>query len=292
MDADPPALYAARMSLEDLTGRRYWRMDGLGNEFVIVDLRGGARPMTADAARTLGDRSGAFGCDQVITLEEGRGLPRMGIWNADGSEAGACGNAARCVAWLLMEEDGEAATAFASPSGVLMAERLGPHRIAVDMGEPKLRWDQIPLAEAHEDTRYVDVKLGPIDKPVLWGPSAVSMGNPHCVFFVEDVATQRLDRFGPLVEHHPLFPEGVNVSVAQVRSRHDLRVRTWERGVGLTKACGTAACAALVSASRRRLTGRKANVELDGGALGIEWREEDGHVIMAGAVRLSGEGTF
>ena len=276
--------------LDDLSGTPFRLMDGLGNDFVILDLRGRRARVTPDAARRLGDRAGRFGCDQVIGLTDGDGLPGMTIWNADGSEAGACGNAARCVAWLLMEEDGEAAVAFGSPSGVLMAERLGTTRVAVDMGEPKLGWEQIPLAEAHEDTRYVDVKLGPIDAPVLWGPSAVSMGNPHCVFFVDDVDAHDIERFGPLIEHHPLFPEGVNVSIAQARSRHDLRVRTWERGVGMTKACGTAACAALVSGARRRATGRKASVELDGGTLGIEWREDDGHVTMAGPVRLNGRG--
>ena len=281
-------------SLAPLEGRRYWRMDGLGNDFVVVDLRGetGHAAMSEDAARALGDRAGPFGCDQVITLEEGDGLPRMGIWNADGSPAGACGNAARCVAWLLMEEDGEAAVAFGSPSGVLMAERLGLRRVAVDMGEPKTRWDQIPLAEEHQDTRYLNVKLGPIDAPVLWGPAGVSMGNPHCVFFVDDVDAHQLDRFGPMIEHHPLFPQGVNVSLAQVRSAHYLRVRTWERGVGITKACGTAACAAVVSGARRRASARKASVELDGGSLGIEWREDDGHVTMAGPVALSGTGVF
>ena len=279
-------------ALSPLAGVRYWQMDGLGNDFVIADLRGTDARMTAEAAQALGDREGRFGCDQVITLSEGRSLPEMGIWNADGSEAEACGNAARCIAWLLMEEDGEAAVAFSAPTGVLMAERLGLRRVAVDMGEPKLGWSEIPLAEAHEDTRYVDVKLGPIDNPVLWGPSAVNMGNPHCVFFVDDVDAHDIARFGPLIEHHPLFPQGVNVSIAQARSRHDIRVRTWERGVGLTKACGTAACAALVSGARRRATGRKASVELDGGTLGIEWREDDGHVTMAGPVSLNGTGTF
>ena len=276
--------------LTDLAGTPYFLMDGLGNDFVILDLRGTRTRVGEDAARAVGDREGRFGCDQVIGLTDGDGLPRMMIWNADGSEAGACGNAARCVAWLLMEEDGEAATAFSAPSGVLMAERLGPTRIAVDMGEPKLGWEEIPLSEAHEDTRYVDVKLGPIDNPVLWGLSAVSMGNPHCVFFVDDVGAHDIARFGPMIEHHPLFPQGVNVSIAQARSRHDLRVRTWERGVGMTKACGTAACAALVSGARRRVTGRKASVELDGGTLGIEWRESDGHVTMAGPVSLNGRG--
>ena len=276
--------------LSDLRGTPYWLMDGLGNDFVILDLRRSRARVTEDAARALGDRAGPFGCDQVIALTDGDGLPRMSIRNADGSEAGACGNAARCVAWLLMEEDGEAAVAFGSPSGVLMAERLGSTRVAVDMGEPKLGWEEIPLKEAHEDTRYVDVKLGPIDRPVLWGPSAVSMGNPHCVFFVDDVADHKIEVFGPLIEHHPLFPEGCNVSIAQALGRHSLRVRTWERGVGMTKACGTAACAAVVSGARRRVTGRKATVELDGGTLGIEWREDDGHVTMAGPVALNGRG--
>jgi diaminopimelate epimerase len=278
-------------ALAPLSGCRYWLMDGLGNDFVIVDLRAGGT-MTPDAARVLGDRSGPFGCDQVIGLIEKGGLPAMRIWNQDGSEAGACGNAARCLAWLLMEEDGEAAVALGSPSGVLIAERLGLRRVAVDMGKPRLHWTEIPLAEAHEDTRFIDVKLGPIDKPVLWGPSAVSMGNPHCFFFVDDIEAHDIARFGPMIEHHPLFPEGANVSIAQARSRHDLRVRTWERGAGLTKACGTAACAALVSGARRRATGRKASVELDGGTLGVEWREDDDHVVMAGPVSLNGEGVF
>ena len=277
-------------ALRDLSGTPFFLMDGLGNDFVILDQREARARVTGDAARALGDRGGRFGCDQVIALTDGDSLPRMSIWNADGSEAGACGNAARCVAWLLMEEDGEAAVAFGSPSGVLMAERLGLGRVAVDMGEPRLGWEEIPLSEAHEDTRYVDVKLGPIDDPVLWGPSAVSMGNPHCVFFVDDVGAHDIARFGPMIEHHPLFPQGVNVSIAHARSRHDLRVRTWERGVGMTKACGTAACAALVSGARRRVTGRKASVELDGGTLGIEWRETDGHVTMAGPVSLNGRG--
>lgn len=278
-------------ALAPLSGRRYWLMDGLGNDFVIVDLRAGGT-MTKDAAQALGDRSGPFGCDQIIGLVDKGGLPAMGIWNQDGSEAGACGNAARCLAWLLMEEEGETVLALNSPSGVLIAERLGRRRVSVDMGKPRLGWTEIPLAEAHEDTRYIDIKLGPIDKPVLWGPSAVSMGNPHCVFFVDDIEAHDISRFGPMIEHHPLFPEGANVSIAQVRSRHDLRVRTWERGVGLTKACGTAACAALVSGARRRATGRKASVELDGGTLGVEWREDDDHVVMAGPVSLNGEGVF
>lgn len=276
-----------------LEGKTYWLMDGLGNDFVILDLRGvDSEPLSADAARYLGSRDGPYGCDQMITITGSKRAPAMGIFNADGSPAGACGNAARCVAWLLMNEQGTDQIALGSPSGPLAATRTGEDTISVDMGPPRLHWTEIPLAEQMDDTRFVDIKLGPIDAPVLWGPSAVSMGNPHCVFFVDDVATQALDRFGPLVEHHPLFPEGANVSVAHAPDDETLHVRTWERGVGLTQACGTAACAALVSAHRRRLTKRAATVHLPGGALSITWREEDDHVIMTGPTRLNGRGTF
>lgn len=282
--ADAPAL-------RGLAGCAYWRMDGLGNDFVIVDLRGGGE-MTAAAARLLGDREGPFGCDQVITLTTKSGGTHMAIFNADGTAAGACGNAARCVGWLLMEELGVDRLLIGSPSGPLAATRAADHRVTVDMGPPRLRWDEIPLAEQTEDTRFVDVKLGPIDAPVLWGPSAVSMGNPHCVFFVPDAEAQALHRFGPLVENHPMFPERCNVSVAEVRDRQTIRLRTWERGVGITRACGTAACAALVSAVRRRLTDRAANVIVDGGTLAIAWRDMDDHVLMTGDIRLSTQGRF
>jgi diaminopimelate epimerase len=262
-------------------------MDGIGNDFVIVDLREGGT-MTAEAARTLGDRAGDFGCDQIIGILPG---PAMAIWNADGSVAGACGNAARCVASLLMSENDTAEAAFDAPGRRLRTWSASKNRFSVDMGPPSLGWQDIPLAEQMDDTRYIDIKLGPIDAPVLWGPSAVSMGNPHCVFFVPNVEAQALDRFGPLIEHHPLFPEGANVSVAEVRDRQTIRLRTWERGVGLTKACGTAACAALVSAVRRRLTEQKATIQMDGGELEIEWRADD-HVVMTGGVSLNGQGVF
>ena len=166
-------------------------------------------------------------------------------------------------------------------AGPLSASKVGDARISVDMGEPKLRWREIPLAEQMDDTRFIDIKLGPIDKPVLWGPSAVNVGNPHCIFFVEDAEAQAIDRFGPLVENHPLFPERANVSVAEVRSKHAIRLRVWERGVGITKACGTAACAAVVAAHRRRLSARKATVILDGGELAVEWRD-DNRIMMTG----------
>ncbi|MEO1242756.1 MAG: diaminopimelate epimerase [Pseudomonadota bacterium] len=274
-----------------LAGHHYRKMNGLGNEFVVLDLRESDAKLTSDAAAFIASPSTGPGCDQVITIEKRKGADAvfMGVWNADGSEVGACGNAARCVGWLLMEETGADEISFLTGGGDIHAKRISADRIAVDMGEPKFRWRDIPLAEQCDDTRYVDVKLGPIDNPVLWGPSAVNVGNPHCVFFVDDAEAQAIDRFGPLIEHHPMFPERVNVSVAQVTSKHAIRLRVWERGVGITKACGSAACAALVCAHRRRLTARKATVTLDGGDLAIEWRD-DNHIIMTGPFALDGEG--
>lgn len=274
-------------------GRQYRKMNGLGNSFAVFDLRDSRKRLDADAVRQIADPKTGPGCDQVITIESHAGddLPYMGIWNADGSEAGACGNAARCVAAILMEESGESKVSFQSPTATLHAVRISDSRISVDMGEPRLKWREIPLAEQMDDTRFIDIKLGPIDKPVLWGPSAVNVGNPHCIFFVQDAEAQALDRFGPLIENHPLFPERANVSVAEVRSAHSIRLRVWERGVGITKACGSAACAAVVAANRRRLTGRKATVTLDGGDLAVEWRD-DNHVIMAGPFELEYESTL
>ena len=270
-------------------GVHYWKMNGLGNDFVILDLRAGGA-VSEEMAVALADRKSGIGCDQVISLEKRDGADFMGVWNADGSPSGACGNAARCVGWLLMEEAGTAHVDFLSPSGPIAARRVSDTRIEVDMGEPRLSWRQIPLSEQMDDTRFIDIKLGPIDKPVLWGPSAVNMGNPHCIFFVDDAEAQALEKFGPMIEYHPLFPERANVSVAEVRSRHMIRLRVWERGAGITQACGTAACAAVVAAARRRLSARKATVELDGGILAIDWREDDNHVYMTGSFELEHEG--
>lgn len=268
----------------------YLKMNGLGNTFVILDLRESEASVDSQSARFIADPKTGPGCDQLITIERRDGVLFMGVWNADGSEVGACGNAARCVAWLLMEEAGLDEIEFAAGAGSLKAWRVGDKRVAVDMGEPKFRWRDIPLAEQMDDTRFIDIKLGPIDNPVLWGPSAVNIGNPHCIFFVDDAEAQPLDRFGPMVENHPLFPERANVSVAEVQSKHAIRLRVWERGAGITKACGSAACAVVAAAHRRRLTARKATVTLDGGDLGVEWREDDNHIIMTGPLAFDGEG--
>lgn len=268
----------------------YLLMNGLGNRFVIFDTRSSGAVMSDDVAMRVADPKTGPGCDQVITIEDRNG-PFMGVWNADGGEVGACGNAARCVARLLMDESETDETTFMTGAGALTARRAANDQISVDMGEPRLGWRDIPLAEQMDDTRFIDVKLGPIDNPVLWGPSAVNVGNPHCIFFVDDAEAQAIDRFGPLVENHPLFPERVNVSVAEVQGPERIRLRVWERGVGVTQACGTAACAATVCAHRRRLTQRRVSVVLDGGALDVEWRD-DNRLIMTGPVAFDGDGVL
>jgi diaminopimelate epimerase len=264
-------------------------MDGAGNDFVVVDLRKGGK-MTEAAARHLGDRSGPFGCDQIIGIAERGGAPAMLIWNADGSVAGACGNAARCVAELLMSEGGSDALSFGSPSGMLEARRSG-ELIAVDMGRPRLGWRGIPLARELPQTLELPVDRDVLERYGLTAPVGVSMGNPHAVFFVAQAEAEPLAAFGPLVEHDPLFPDRVNCSVASI---HDgtIRLRTWERGVGLTAACGTAACASLVAAHRIELLGRRAKVVADGGELFISWDEETGRVEMAGPTRKHRQGVF
>lgn len=277
-------------NLPHLEGRPYVIMDGAGNDFVLVDLREGG-VMKKRAAQFLGDRAGAFGCDQIITIEDRDGAPYMGIYNADGSEAGACGNASRCFAHLLLDEANARAMTFGTPSGLVHAERLDSGEIVVDMGPPRLGWEQIPLSLPVEDTSALPIEKS-LRKPFgVRKPVGVSMGNPHAVFFVEDAEAIELAALGPLIEHHPLFPDRVNCTVASP-VEGGFRLRTWERGVGITKACGTAACATLVAAKRTGRSKRRANMHADGGILGIHWDKDSGHVMMSGPVRLHRRGTF
>ncbi|MDP1631093.1 MAG: diaminopimelate epimerase [Caulobacter sp.] len=267
--------------------RPFLKMNGLGNDFVVVEARSQAFRPTPEEARAIADRAAGVGCDQLIAIEPtSRADAFMRIWNADGGEVEACGNATRCVAWLLMEASGADDVVIETAAGLLSASRAGDGRISVDMGVPGLRWDQIPLAE-EMDTRGIELQVGPIDDPHLHTPGAVNMGNPHVVFFVGEEPDDALVKgAGSLIEHHPLFPEGVNVGFAWVTAPDRIRLRVWERGAGLTKACGTGACAALVATARRGLTGRAATIEMDGGDLHVEWREADNHVIMTGPVTL------
>lgn len=276
--------------------RPFLKMNGLGNDFVVVDARsGGAGAPFApgpDAVRALADRQSGVGFDQLIAIEpSARGDAFMRIWNADGGEVDACGNAARCVSWLVMEAKGGDATIIETKAGLLSATRAGAAAVTVDMGPPRLDWQDIPLAE-EMDTRGIELQVGPIDAPVLHTPGCVSMGNPHVVFFVPDVEGVDVRAVGSLIEHHPLFPEGVNVGFVQALARDRLRLRVWERGAGLTKACGTGACAALVASARRNLSDRAATVIVDGGEMHIEWRESDGHVLMTGPIAVEFTGTL
>jgi diaminopimelate epimerase len=264
------------------------KMHGLGNDFVVLDAR--TAPLACDeaSARAIADRHTGIGCDQLIVLEPPRD-PRaqlfMAIRNADGGMVEACGNAARCIADLVMRERQTDTATIETGAGLISARAAGRHRVSVDMGEPATAWRAIPLARDC-DTDHVPLALGPLRDPVATG-----MGNPHVTFFVPDVAAIDMATLGPTLEHDPLFPDRANIGVAQILSRQRIRLRVWERGAGLTPACGTGACAALVAASRRGLTGRKAEIVADGGSLEIDWRD-DNHVIMTGPVAVSFTGTL
>jgi diaminopimelate epimerase len=205
----------------------------------------------------------------------------MEILNTDGSKAEACGNGTRCVASLLSGESGKKSLLLETVAGLLATTVNPDGSVTVDMGRPRFGWQEIPLVEPFHDTRTIELQIGPIDKPILHTPSAVNVGNPHCIFWVDDVDKYDLGKFGPMLEHHRLFPERANISLAQVTAPDALTLRVWERGAGLTRACGTAACAAAVAAARKRLTGRKVKVTLPGGPLLIEWRADD-HMLMTG----------
>jgi diaminopimelate epimerase len=263
-------------------------MHGLGTDFVVIDARARPRAFSAAEVRAIADRRRGVGCDQLIGIEPPHRAGAdafMRIWNADGGEVAACGNASRCVAALLMAEGRRGSVVLETAAGLLAAEARGAGRVAVDQGVPRLDWRDIPLACAM-DTLHLELARGP-----LADPAAVSMGNPHAVFFVPDAEAVALETLGPALEHDPLFPERANIGVAQVLDRAQLRLRVWERGAGLTLACGTGACAALVAAVRRGLTERRATVRLDGGALELEWRA-DGHVVMTGPVATSFTGVL
>ena len=274
--------------MNTVNAHEFVKMHGLGNDFVVLDARRSGLLLTADAVRAIADRRRGVGCDQLIVVEPPRGdnsTAWMTIYNPDGSESGACGNATRCVAWLLMGETGADRVVIETRAGLLKAETRGDKMVAVDMGPARLDWRDIPLAEAR-DTLHLGIGLGPLSDPV-----GVSMGNPHAVFFVPDVADVNLPSVGSGLEHHPLFPERANIEIVQVLGPEKLRMRVWERGAGITQACGTGACASLVAAARRGLTTRKAEVVLDGGSLFIEWLA-DGHVLMTGPVALAFRGSL
>ncbi|HEU4519204.1 MAG TPA: diaminopimelate epimerase [Microvirga sp.] len=280
-----------------LANRRFLKMNGLGNEITVLDLRGSAARVTREEARAIAaDPRSRF--DQLMVLHDPQtpGTDAyLRIYNTDGSESDACGNGTRCVAWAMLADPVMArpagdALVLETRAGLLPTRRVGDTAFTVDMGPPRLRWDEIPLRDPFQDTRSIELQIGPIDAPILHTPAVVNMGNPHAVFFVDDPDAYELERIGPLLENHPIFPERANISLARVLDPAHIRLRVWERGAGLTRACGSAACAALVAAARKRLTGRRATVTLPGGDLLVEWRESDGHVLMTGPVEVEHDG--
>jgi diaminopimelate epimerase len=262
----------------------FTKMHGLGNDFVVIDARSRPIVLTDDQKRRIADRRRGIGCDQLIVLERSaRADVFMRIYNPDGTEAGACGNATRCVAGRLMAENGVERIVVETISGLLQTRAADRGDITVDMGQVKADWRDIPVAEAC-DTLHLPLTLGSLSDPV-----GVNVGNPHAVFFVPDVAAIDLEQIGPALEHAPLFPERANIEIVQRLASNRLRMRVWERGAGITQACGSGACATLVAAARRGLTGRKAEVVLDGGTLTIEWLPND-HVLMTGGWTASFQG--
>ncbi len=271
-----------------MSGMPFIKMHGAGNDFVVLDGRARALDISPAAARAIGDRHKGVGFDQLILIQpddSGMADAHIRFLNADGSESAACGNGTRCVAALLMSETGKDHVVLETETGLLDAEARPDGRISVDMGPAKTEWQDIPLADAM-DTLHLPISEGPLADPV-----GVGMGNPHAVFFVDDAAKIDLARLGAKLERHSLFPERANIGIAQVLAPDRLRLRVWERGVGITLACGSGACAALVAAVRRNLAERKAAVVVDGGELEIEWLE-DGHVLMTGPVAHSFAGTL
>ncbi len=275
------------------------KMNGLGNKILVVDMRGRADRVSPRAAVSLaGNPETAF--DQIMAIHDPK-LPGtdayIDILNCDGTRAQACGNGTRCVVQALAAETGRKTFTFQTIAGILNAVEHEDGTISVDMGEPVFEWNRIPLAEEFHDTSRIELQIGPIDAPILHSPSAVSMGNPHAIFWVDrDPMTFDLDRFGPLLENHPMFPEKANITLAQVTAPDAMTTRTWERGAGLTLACGSAACAAAVSGARTGRTGRRVTVTVASSpnrqALTIEWRERDNRVVMTGPAEWEWSGTL
>ena len=282
-----------------LSNSRFLKMNGLGNEITVLDLRGSAHRVSAAEARAIAaDPRSRF--DQLMVLHDpvSPGTDAyLRIYNTDGSESGACGNGTRCVAWAMtsdpiMSRPSESGLTLETKAGPLPVERVSDVVFTVDMGLPRLAWNEIPLRDPYPDTRTIAVDTQLPEAPELQNPSAVSMGNPHAIFWVEDAMAYDIAAVGPVFEHDPAFPERANISFAQVTGPEHIILRVWERGAGATRACGSAACATVVAAARNGLTGRKATVALPGGDLIIEWRAGDDHVLMTGPTELEHEGIF
>jgi len=280
--------------MDALAGRPFARMNGLGNEIVVLDLRGTQIAVTPQQARAI-HRADSLAYDQLMVIHDpvsAGTLAFVRIFNNDGTESGACGNGTRCVAWIMTRGGAPDRFLVETRAGVLECAREGAWSFTVDMGAPRLDWREIPLSREQSDTTAIDLHRDAGSAPPLHGPAVVNMGNPHAIFFVADIEAYDLAALGPGLETDPIFPQKANISLAQVLTPDHIRLKVWERGVGLTQACGSAACATLVGAARRGLSQRAARITLPGGDLLIDWRQSDGHVMMTGPVELEFEGVF
>lgn len=277
--------------MDQASPRHFRKMNGLGNDFVVFDARKRAIAMDEAKARAIADRRTGIGCDQLIVLEpSAKADVTMRIWNNEGGEVESCGNATRCIADILFDEKKSTRATIDTKGGFLVAEKGGEKLVTVDMGKPRFDWQDIPLSEKFHDTRYIDLHVGPVDAPLIDRPSVVNVGNPHCIFWVKDLDVVDLAKVGPMLEHHPLFPKRANITLARIDDRGHAVIKVWERGAGLTKACGTAACAVMAAGHRLKRLDDKATITLPGGDLFMEIRESDGHVIMTGPVAYEFEG--
>jgi diaminopimelate epimerase len=273
------------------TAIHFRKMNGLGNDFVVLDGRRAPFVISNEKARAIADRATGIGCDQLIVLEKSDVADvKMRIWNAEGGEVESCGNASRCIADLVMLETGRSTATIDTDGGFLAATAAGGGLITIDNGKPRFDWQDIPLSEKFADTRHIELQVGPIDRPLIHSPSVVNVGNPHCIFWVDDLDVVDLGKVGPMIEHHPLFPERCNVTLAKVVAKDHAITRVWERGAGLTKACGTAACAVMAAGHRLKRLGEKARITLPGGDLLMAINPGNGHVLMTGPTAFDFEG--
>jgi diaminopimelate epimerase len=274
-------------------GIPFRKMNGLGNDFVVFDGRKLALGMDDARARAIADRVTGIGCDQLIVMENSDIADvRMRVWNNGGGEVTSCGNASRCIADLIFDEKQATTASIDTKGGFLVARKAGDKLVTVDNGVPRFDWKDIPLSEPFHDTRHIELQVGPIDAPLIHSPSVVNVGNPHCIFWVKDLDVVDLSRVGPMLEHHHLFPERANIILARVDARDHVTVKVWERGAGLTLACGTGACAVMAAGARIKVIDRKCRVTLPGGDLLMEWREADDHILMTGPVAYEFDGVL
>jgi diaminopimelate epimerase len=270
---------------------KFRKMNGLGNDFVVLDGRAQKFSFTEAQVRAIADRKSGIGCDQLIVMESSPDYDvRMRIWNAEGGEVPSCGNASRCIADLMFDELKTNAASIVTKGGILLASKAGDKMVTIDQGLPKFSWQDIPLSEPFADTRHIELQYGPIDNPTIHSPSVVNVGNPHCIFWVKDLDVVDLAKAGPMLENHPLFPERANISFAKVVARNHIIMKVWERGAGLTKACGTAACAIMAAGFRIKVIDAACRITLPGGDLFMSVREGDGHVMMTGPVAYEYDG--